>query len=104
MYNNRYFFVALSSVVSSHLSKPDLKYVRENLWQYDDGFKIEKGDFIEFDTANFGYELQHDTIFLNGQPQALIVRTNKYFYHMIVSTLDGKLTGVYSNTDESVGR
>jgi hypothetical protein len=99
IYYFRFFFVSLSSVVYSHLSKPDMNYIKENLWQYDYGFKIGNGDFVKFD-AGYDYELRHDTIFSKGEPKALVVRTNKYFYQMIITSMDGKLKGEYLNTDE----
>lgn len=100
IFYNRYFFVSLFSVVSSKFSTPDLKYVEANQWQYESGFKIGEGDFVEFSRDNSIFQLKHDTIYFRDKPRAIVTQTNKKFYQMTVTSLDGHATGEYLNTDE----
>lgn len=96
---NRSFITATYSIVISHISSPDLSYVKEKMWSYNGGFKIGKGDFIDFEKSGL-FKLQQDTIYYNGEPRAIVSRLNKHFYEMIVSSLDGKQTGTYINIEE----
>lgn len=94
------FRLSLFSVISSSITPPDLEYVRNNQWLYESGFKIGEGDFVEFIESDTLFQLKGDTIYFKGQPRGLVVKTNKYFYQMIVSSMDGRYRGEYANTDE----
>lgn len=89
----------LFSIGWSYISKPDLKYVKEKEWEYDAGFQIGEGDFVEFDSSNF-FQLRHDTIFYKGSPRARVLRINKRFYEMKVKSIQGDSLGTYINIEE----
>ncbi|GAB2816942.1 hypothetical protein GCM10027043_17010 [Ferruginibacter profundus] len=76
----------------------DLNYVQSNLWQWDSGYKIGDGDFVEFDTSNY-YRLSHDTIFRQGIPKCIVMWTDAKGYEMKVKSFTGQ-TGLYINTVE----
>jgi hypothetical protein len=96
---NRQLITSIYSIAISHISSPDLSYVKKEMWSYNGGFKVGKGDFVEFEKSGL-FKLQQDTIYYNGEPRAIIKRLNKHFYEMTVSSLDGKQTGTYINTEE----
>jgi hypothetical protein len=100
IYYFRYFFQSVFSVVLSRFTPPDLDYVRSEEWLYESGLKIGEGDFVSFEPGDKFFELKSDTIYLKGKPRALVLRTNKTFYEMTVSSLDGNVKGVYLNTEE----
>ena len=75
----------------------DLNYVQSNLWQWDSGYKIGDGDFVEFDTSNY-YRLSHDTILREGIPKCIVVRTDAQNYEMKIKSFAGQ-TGIYINTE-----
>ena len=60
------FAVLLFASCSSAL---DPKYITERNWVYESGYKIQDLNVLDFKSGTF--ELAHDTIFLNGQPQAI---------------------------------
>jgi len=63
MPNQKKFIVACILLVVLYSCKDaNLNYVQSNLWQWDSGYKIGDGDFVEFDTSNY-YRLSHDTYF-----------------------------------------
>ena len=76
----------------------DLNYVKTNLWQWDSGYKIGDGDFIEFDTSNY-YRLSHDTIIREGIPKCTVTWTDAKSYEMKVRSFNGEY-GLYINTEE----
>jgi hypothetical protein len=94
------FRLSLFSIIVSKITPPDLEYVKNNQWLYESGFKIGKGDFVEFIEGDPLFQLKGDTIYFNNKPQAIVVKTNQYLYQMIVSSIDGKYKGEYANTDE----
>jgi hypothetical protein len=75
----------------------DLNYVQSNLWQWDSGYKIGDGDFVDFDNSAY-YKLSHDTIFREGIPKCIVVWTNAKNYEMKVKSFAGQ-TGIYINTE-----
>lgn len=83
----------------SHVTSPDLQYVKEKTWSYDSGFKIGEGDFVSFDRTKL-FQLHQDTIYYRSSPKALINRLNKHFSEMTVSSMDGKQKGTYTNVEE----
>jgi hypothetical protein len=76
----------------------DPNYVQSNLWQWDSGYKIGDGDFVDFDTSAY-YNLSHDTIFREGIPNCIVVWTDAKSYQMKVKSFTGQ-TGLYINTEE----
>ncbi len=98
-------FVFINSLTSlyfiglSHVTSPDLQYVKEKTWSYDSGFKIGEGDFVSFDGTGL-FQLHQDTIYYNSAPKALVKRLNKQFYEMTISSMDGKQKGTYTNLEE----
>jgi hypothetical protein len=76
----------------------DLKDVQSNLWQWDSGYKIGDGDFVDFDNSTY-YKLSNDTIFKEGIPKCIVVWTDAKNYEMKVKSFDGQ-TGIYINTEE----
>jgi hypothetical protein len=78
--------------------KVDIEYVKSALWQWDEGFKIGDGDFVDFDTTNF-HTISHDTIFRKGVPRCIIIKTDKANYLMKVRSLTGKI-GYYADSEK----
>jgi hypothetical protein len=68
-------------LTSCQSKKVDINYVKSALWQWDKGFKIGDGDFVDFDTSNF-HTISHDTIFRKGIPRCVIIETDKEKYLM----------------------
>ena len=88
------YFIGLS-----HLTPPDLDYVKEKTWSYDSGFRIGEGDFVSFKDSNL-FRLQYDTIYYKGSPKATVKTVNKHFYQMTVTSITGKQAGSYTNIEE----
>lgn len=86
-----YFIVGCNSI--------DKKYIESNLWQYEKGFQIGKGDFVEFQKLGL-YKISSDTIFKNNQPSAIVIKLDKKSNEMIIRSIETKEEGVYVNTDE----
>lgn len=99
-YYFRYFLTALFYIGLSQIYPPDLNYVRENTWVYEEGFKIGEGDFVEFEEGDTLFQLRHDTIFYHGEPRAIVTSTNKYFYQMKIKSSKDNQSGEYANTEE----
>ena len=78
--------------------KVSITYVKSALWQWDKGFKIGDGDFVDFDTTNF-HTISHDTIFREGVPRCIIIEADKANYLMKVRSLSGKI-GYYADSEE----
>jgi hypothetical protein len=97
---NKNLALSMLSILRSKFSKPDLEYVRNNQWQYDKGFKIGAGDFIEFGLDTLVFTLKKDTIFYKGKARAIVTSTNKHFFEMTVKSIDNKEKGFYANTEE----
>ena len=97
------YYLILSVIFFScknSISQEDLKYVKENTWQWDKGFKIAEGEFVSFDKNSLVYKLSNDTIYYHNIPTALIKKINKKYYELTVSSIDGKSKGVYINIEE----
>lgn len=94
---NKNFTVSLLSIVKSKFSKPDLEYVRNNLWEYDKGFRIGDGDLVKFGVDDSVFALKNDTIFYNNKPRAIVTMTNKHFFKMTIMSIDKKEKGFYAN-------
>lgn len=87
-------------IVSCSKAKFDPSYVRSASWQWDMGYKIGDGDFIDFDTSGF-YVLSHDTILRKGIPKCVILAVDTSLFEMQVRSFEGDL-GYYHNTAESL--
>ena len=83
---------------SCESKKADMEYVKTSLWQWDTGFKIGEGDFVDFDTTNF-YTISNDTIFRKGVPRCIVIETDKDRYSMKIESLAGEL-GYYFDSEE----
>ena len=79
----------------------DTPYIRSKIWSYDGGFKIGKGDFVQFDEKLKLFDLKGDTIYYDGHPRAIITRLDKGNFEMYVKSIDGTKAGKYRNTEES---
>lgn len=85
-------------VASCENKKVDIEYVKSALWQWEQGFKIGDGDFVNFDTSDF-HTISHDTIFRKGIPRCIIVETNRSKYLMKVKSLTGEI-GYYTDSEQ----
>src|SRR4030095_202233 len=77
----------------------DISYVKINTWVWDKGFKIGEGDFISFDSDSSIFLLKKDTIYYKAIPKAIIGKVERKNYELIVSSIDGKNSGVYINIE-----
>lgn len=93
------FFVV---IISSCNNDIDYQYIKSKTWNHDSGFKIGKGDIVEFKGSQTLFELKEDTIYYDSQPRAIIKALNKKYYNLTVTSIDGKETGSYRNDDESL--
>jgi hypothetical protein len=92
---NLFFFIIFLSGCNSI----DTEYIKSNLWQYEDGFKIGQGDFVDFKKLDF-YKLKGDTIYLKNKPCAIVFKLDKKLNEMWIRSIESKKTGIYINTDE----
>jgi hypothetical protein len=91
------FFPILLNLSCSN-EKPDLKYVKESQWVWDTGFRIGKGDFVEFGKSDL-FQLHTDTITYNSKPVCTVISTDKYIYSMTVKSFKGEI-GIYADIRE----
>jgi hypothetical protein len=100
----RYLFIlTFVLLITSCNNEPvDSAYIKSALWSYDGGFKIGKGDFLLFDDKEKLFDLKADTIYCEGKPRAIIKDVDKKRFTMQVQSIDGKETGRYRNTEESL--
>lgn len=66
----------------------DPKYISERNWVYESGFKVQDLNVLDFKSGTF--ELVHDTIFLNGQPQAVATALYKGDNVLEIKSLKGE--------------
>jgi hypothetical protein len=66
----------------------DPKYITERNWVYESGFKVQDLNVLDFKSGAF--ELVHDTIFLNGQPQATATALYKGDNVLEIKSLKGE--------------
>jgi hypothetical protein len=86
---------------SPPLTKPDFEFVKANQWQYDNGYRIGEGDFLEFnDSTDRFSSLRNDTILINGLPRGRVVRLNRARNKITISSLANGQTGIYINSEE----
>src|SRR4051812_1193165 len=62
-------------------NKHDYAYVRSHLWNYDTGFRVGEGDFVEFQNDSKLFELKEDTIFYKGMPREIIKSVDKKLFN-----------------------
>jgi hypothetical protein len=79
----------------------DNKYVTENRWSWNGGFRIGEGDFITFDIQPVMFEIKKDTIYYRGKPRALIIKMSSDSMFITVSSIDHKIEGEYRNEEAS---
>lgn len=96
---NLRYFNTIYQVALSYLSPPDIEYIQTNQWQYESGYKIGEGDFLEFDIDTV-FVLQSDTIVYKSVPKATIVRLDKYLNEIEIRSLNTKQSGIYVNSEE----
>lgn len=77
----------------------DKEYIESNLWQYEKGFQIGKGDFVEFQKLGI-YTISNDTIFIRNQPIVIVTKLDKKTNEMTIRSIETKAVGIYVNTDE----
>ena len=94
---NTLFLIVTSLIFSCN--QKDLDYVKYNTWQYDSGFKIGDGDFVQFESPEI-FKLSQDTIYFKGRPKALVKSTSKKKNEMKITSVDTKRSGVYINIKE----
>jgi hypothetical protein len=91
-------FIPILSNISCSNEKPDLKYVKESQWVWDTGFRIGKGDFVEFGKSDL-FQLFSDTITYRGKPVCTVISTDQKMYSMTVKSISGEI-GFYADTRE----
>src|SRR5688572_25814992 len=95
----RNLLTSLYFIGISHITSPDLAYVKAKMWSYDGGFKIGAGDFVHFERTEL-FQLRNDTIYYKGSPRAIVERLNKHFYQLTVKSIDSEEEGTYTNVEE----
>ena len=63
-------FLVVIILAASCSSAVDPKYIGERNWVYESGFKANDLNVLDFKSGL--YEISHDTIFMNGQPQMIV--------------------------------
>jgi hypothetical protein len=94
----RHAIIAVYSIISSKFKTPDIAYIKSNEWEYSEGFKVGKGDFLTFKSDLF--KLSNDTIFYNERPTAIVTTLNTYFNEITLKSISSGKTGVYINIEE----
>ena len=90
----------IGSCSDIQVNADDISYVKINTWVWDKGFKIGEGDFISFDSDSSIFLLKNDTIYNKTIPKAIIRKVERKNHELIVSSIDGKNSGVYINIEE----
>lgn len=75
-------------------------YIRSSLWQYESGFRIGQGDFIEFGIDDNIYEICGNKIFYKNEYKADIVSISKFNSTFTIKSIKTNEIGVYTNTNE----
>lgn len=91
-------FISIVVLCSCNKKTVDIDYAKSAVWQWDKGFKIGDGDFVDFDTTNF-HTISHDTIFRKVVPICIIIETDKANYLMKVKSLTGEV-GYYEDIEQ----
>jgi hypothetical protein len=73
----------------------DEKMLTKAVWQYDSGYKIGQGDFIEFDDSNF-CKIRDNVVYYNNQARAEVESVSNY--QLDVISIQTREKGVYLNT------
>lgn len=95
------FVVIVSFILISCKSESiDFDYVKTSYWQYDNGFKIGKGDFISFENDNKVFSLKGSIIYFKDEPLAVIKYVDKKNNELIVESIDNQERGMYINVEE----
>jgi len=95
-----FLLFVICSCSDKRVSIDDISYVKINTWIWDKGFKIGQGEFISFDSDSSVFQLKNDTIYYRTIPKAIIRKIERKYYELIVSSIDGKTSGVYINIEE----
>jgi hypothetical protein len=70
----------------------DVKHIESTEWMYNNGYNA--ADLLRFDSSNL-CSIKKDTLFVDGQPRALIINLDKKANDLTVRSLDGKKEGHY---------
>ena len=62
---------------SCNSSNNDLRYIAENKWEYQNGFRAGDTDFIQLGKPTEHWNLHHDTVYFKSKPIAIITRYEK---------------------------
>ena len=89
--------MAIFSACSFKNDDINFKYIKDNTWQHDRGFKVGEGDFMEFDDDRF-YQLKADTIFYKGNFRGIVYDLDSANNILIIKGNHSK--GYYINTIE----
>jgi hypothetical protein len=85
---NTFLFLIVTAFFASCSSALDPKYITERNWVYESGYKIQDLNVLDFKGGTF--EFAHDTIFLNGQPQAIATALYKGDNVLEIKSLKGE--------------
>ena len=91
----KYILIAFLLWIYSCNQNIDSDFVRNNIWSYEGGFKLGKGDFIIFGVKEKMIELKGDTIYYEGFPKATIERFNLERHFMKIKSLQSGQIGSY---------
>lgn len=75
----------------------DSNYIKNQTWQYDSGYKVTKGDFLEFSDR---ITLKNDSIMILGVCHGIVLEENRSDNELIVKSPKNSEKGVYINSIE----
>lgn len=73
------------------------KYLREQLWQYESGFKVDENDGFCLQT-NKNLRVSGDTIYSNGRDVGVIIKVDSINHVLEIESIPAKEKGVYYST------
>ena len=87
---NQYCICILIVLLGCQRNHIDIIYVKSIEWQYENGYKVGMGDFMDFTNENTGFKIVNDTIYFLNEPNAIILSVKKRSRELIVRSFDGR--------------
>lgn len=77
-------------------TKIDLGQIKNELWVFEKGYKIGKGDFIEFSDSSL-YKLNADSIYSHNKFIGKVIGYNKSRREIKISNINGSISYYYNH-------
>jgi hypothetical protein len=70
------------------------KYIIDNVWVYEKGGKIGKGDFVEFG-YNLSFIFKRDTFYVKNKPTSILLKKCLFQNRILIQNLSSNEIGSY---------